>query len=408
MKATHFFLRKCRETWPLGLALALMLSSWPAVRAGETGTPGVRVVAFSPDGKFLAAGTGEPKQPGTVMLWDLANRQPRWIHRERTGIPAVAFAPDGKTLAIGIYDHTAKLLDVASGQVRATLRGHNGEVRGVAFSPDGKTLATGAWDRSVKLWDVATGGEKRTLEGSRDRIFAVTFSPDGKWLAATGYDPEATVWDAATGQVVRTFRHGGSAVRTAVFTPDGQGLLTGGYEGTVRLWNARTGELRCQFRDLAGVDALAYAPATRTLAVCGFGKSIPLFELSLKEPTEKERKRIQALLAQLDDDAYEVRDAAGKELLEIGFVAEAELRRAMKESPSAEVRIRTRRLHAEMLSRPRATLTGHTDQIEGLAFSPDGKLMASASKDGTARVWDVAARKELARFVPGERDGTVR
>jgi WD40 repeat protein len=264
------------------------------------------------------------------------------------------------------------------------------EVRAVAFAPDGKTLATGSWDRAVKLWDVASGKEIRTLEGYKDRIFGVTFSPDGQALIATGYGREAPVWDLRTGQVIHIFSHGGfAALRTAVFTPDGRWLLTGGYDGTVRVWNARTAEMRCQFKNLGGVDGLAYAPATRTLAIGGIGKSIQLFELSLNEPTPKERERIRTLLDKLDEDAYGTREDASKELLQVGLVAEPELRRAAKESPSAEVRIRARRIRTAMLSQPRATLNDHTDRVEDIAFSSDGRFLASASKDGTLRLWDI-------------------
>lgn len=356
---------------------------------------GFRCVAFSPDGSIVAASTGEPNELGEVTLCETSSGKRLLEHAEATGIPSVAFSPDGKTLAIALYDRTAKLLDAGTGQERHTLRGHTKEVRGVAFAPDGKTLATGSWDRSIKLWDVATGSEQKTLEGYKDRIYEVAFSPDGQWLVAAGLGREATLWDVATGQAVRTFAHGGLVVRTAAFTPDSRWLLTGGYEGTVRVWDVRTGEQYCKFQHLSGVGAIAYAPATRILAVCGIGRDIQLFELNLEEPTEKQRQRIRALLVKLDDDAYAVREEAGKELLEMGFVAEPELRQAMQESKSAEVRIRARRLRAEMLSRPRASLTGHTEAIESIAFSPDGKLLASASKDSTVRLWDVATRKEL-------------
>jgi WD40 repeat protein len=108
-------------------------------------------------------------------------------------------------------------------------------------------------------------------------------------------------------------------------------------------------------------------------------------------------------LTRLDDDDYAVREATGRDILKIGFLAEPELRRAAQEAKSAEVRIRARLLRRELFSRPRATLTGHTDPVLCLALSPDGKHLASGSRDGTARVWDVTTGKEVARFVRGPR-----
>src|SRR5271165_1222559 len=95
----------------LGACLALLLPL--AARADEP--LGVRAVVFSPDGKLLAAGTGEPKEPGTVTLWEVATRKERWQHQEKDGIPALAFSPDGRTLAIAVYDGAARLLDVGTG-----------------------------------------------------------------------------------------------------------------------------------------------------------------------------------------------------------------------------------------------------------------------------------------------------
>ena len=381
----------------MGIAAMLLLATAPTVQAQAP--LGVRAVAFSPDGKLLAAGTGQPKEHGTVTLWDVATRQQRWTHKGKAGIPAVAFSPDGQTLAIGGYDNAARLLDPATGKLRATLK-HPQGVRAVAFSPDGKRLATGGLDRRIRVWDLATGKELLTCTGHGSWISTIAYSPDGMYLLSAAGDDGAKLWDARTGAGQRSFQH--YYMPCAHFSPDGRWILTGSFDGTTRLWNAATGAQRLRFSGTGGVRQLAYSPATRTLAVCGTGREINLFDLTLTDPTDKDRTHIRALLAKLDDDSYEIREATSKELLSVGFIAEGELQRAAKEAKSAEVRIRARRLRHEMLSHPRATLRGHTGEVEGLAFTPDGKLLASAGWDGTVRLWELPTGKEIGRLVPGK------
>ena len=357
-------------------------------------------MAFSPDGTLLAATYGEPKERGRVVLWNVpkkaqlwAHKAQLWAHVEDDGVPAVAFAPDGKTMAIGSYDHKARLLDTNTGRVLKVFAGHTNYVRAVAIAPDNKTLVSGSWDGTVKVWDLATGALQGTLPGPGNFIYVLAFSPGGKWLMAA--DPGLRVWEAATSTENKAARNMDRfRVVWAVFT-EAHGFIAA-CSGTIRFCNLDTGEHRVLFKGYA--SRLAYSPASRTLAAAS-GRTVEFFDFPLRKPSPNEQKRIQSLLSQLDDDSYDTREAATRDLLALGVLAEPELRRAMNESPSTEVRIRCRRLREEVLAKPRAKV-GKTGDVEGLAFSPDGALLAGGGKSGAVFLWKTTDRKEFARLTP--------
>jgi len=215
-------------------------------------------VGYTPDGQQILP-TSVESGPDGVELLEVATGSVRRAlpgpHKSITDpgayekqVNCVAFSPDGKLLAAGTLDGTINVWDVSTGTLRQwytgtdPVTGHSGIIETVAFSPDGKALVTGSIVVGIKLWDVATAKLTKTLTTitihppTFPSAWSVAFSPDGKLLASGLDDGTIDLWDMPMGNLKQTLRGHESIVSCIAFSPDGKLLASGGFDKTIKLW----------------------------------------------------------------------------------------------------------------------------------------------------------------------------
>jgi WD40 repeat protein len=365
----------------------------------------VTTLAFAPDGRTLTSGGGPAGQRGRnaeVRLWDLETG--RLLHAlagHQRGIETLAVSADGRTVVSG-SEEAVRLWDVAAGKQRPNSWLSGRPFWTLQLSPDGKWLAATNYTLRVRwrqrepelvtLWETATGKPLSKLADIREELCGLAFSPDGRSLAGSGYSGTVHLWDLLSGQVRQRWERPGLAYAVLACSRDSRLLAAGDSRtGLIQVRELATGQEVLRLTGHRGpVTALAFGPGSRLLFSASSDRTVLVWDLyaaalrpasALPSPWDDLRQqegpagfqavarlcaspaeglallrgqlrpvpprdvaRIRRLLAELDEEDFDRRDSAMRELEALGPVAGPELEEVLRSRPAAEVRRRVQEL----------------------------------------------------------------
>ncbi len=334
-------------------------------------------------------------------------RLPKPLEGHTDGITCLMLSRDGKMIVTGSMDKTARIWNVATGQLRFVLKGHTDGISCLTLSSDGKTLVTGSGltfsrdrqsgsgdksvrikpgslDNTVRIWDVATGQQRFVLKGHTGAIFCLTLSSDGKTLVTGSYDNTARIWDVGTGQERTVLKGHTSWISCLTLSSDGKTLITGSGaafhpestpgpsdDHTARIWDVATGQQRAVLKGhRSGISCLTLSSDGKMVITGSAGNTARIWDVA----TGQQRFVLKGHMGPISCLTL---SSDGKKIITGSWD-------------------NTARIWDVATGQERAVLKGHTGWIECITLSSDGKTLFTGSSDKTARIWDVATGQERA------------
>ena len=224
-------------------------------------------VAVSPDGKWVASGSGDK----TVKIWDIEMGNCHATLQGHGGdVTCVAITPDGRRLLSSSYDRTVRIWAFPSGRLEHVLQGHWDAVRSVAPIAKGELLLSGGGDRSIKLWVTDSGACRKTIPAGQS-VWATALSADGKRLLIGGPDGRMELWNLDAGQRLAAMKQHGAFVNSVAITADGRHGFSGSDDETVRIWDLDADTCLGTLEGHGGrVHSVALSPGGTWIASTGF------------------------------------------------------------------------------------------------------------------------------------------
>lgn len=324
-------------------------------------------VTFSHDSKLIATASGD----GTTRLWDINGGELARFKGHTGRVEKVAFSPDEKLLATVTAEGTAQLWDINTKEF-AILKGHQARVTKAAFSPNGELLAVAEEDSTLRLWDI--NGKKLKLQTHQSRINDMEFSPDGKFLVTAGNDSTLQIW-GINGKKLQQFQSHQGRINDVEFSSDNRLFATAGEDGTAKLWSINGKELAVFKEGKGNVPKVEFSPNGKLLATIFVHKNI----VHNKNTTTFFPETIKVNLYDTNSKHLAVQKEFRGEFITVKFSPDSKL---LVTAAGGEVNLWNTQ------GKELTQFLGHSGAVSDVAFSLNGKLLATSGLEGTVRLWD--------------------
>lgn len=308
----------------------------------------------------------------------------------KPGVVGLSLTSDGKTLLTAGGDGIIRVWDLASGQIQRTLTGHTNAIYVAELSPNGKLVASSSRDLTARIWDFATGRELHKLTGFHCSVKSIAFSPNGKTAAVVGNDGMLKLWDVKTGRELKSLVHTDSpdvdnGTYSVVFSRNGKQVYTGNGDGTISEWNTSSGEETDVWKAHSdAVMALAFSPDYRLLASTGN------YEATQKVWDVATKREVQSFAEKntegLTENSHVVAFSPNGKLLASSVAA-------FSNTQQKYAYVRTYVWNVET-GEKLFTFEGQKFDVGGLIFTPDNRYLLSGSADMTIKIYDLQTGKE--------------
>lgn len=331
----------------------------------------IYAVSFSNDGRYIVASSSGNNNS---QIWDIqTGHKVLSLQGHYDYVNHSSFCPQDKYLASGSSDNRIIIWDVKQGKQIRELIGHTSKVNSVSFDFNGNRLASASSDKTIRMWDLYESTESTIIKGEHGYISCADINPNGDMIISSSRSNGVLhVWDKESGKEIRTLNGHTGFVFTVAFSPNGERILSAAMDNTIRLWSAKDGTLIQTYKCGNHIKGIACFSPDEKLIAFGDGTVLKIIDV-------QSGKLLKELCARKDNKA----NVFTENISSIAFSPDGKY---VATATYCDMTIRVWNMETDSIVR---VFNGHRDAVTSISFNPKGDKLVSGAYDKTIRIWSM-------------------